>query len=105
MLLDLSTNLSVAVHQTGAFQKMACFQFVLQDALQSASSVLQNKGRSLDFLVDLVIKLGNSHGGYFESGHKLSENLFITSLINKKRLFYPYTSCITSACFNACQLV
>lgn len=49
---------------------MACFQFILQDALQSASSVLQNKGRSLGFLVDLVIKFGNSHRGYFESGHK-----------------------------------
>lgn len=57
-----------AVHQTYIFQKMARFQFVLQDALQSACSVLQNKGRSLGLFVDLVIKLGNSHRGYF--GHK-----------------------------------
>lgn len=59
-----------AVHQTYTFQKMAHFQFVFQDALQSACSVVQNKGRSLGLLVDLVMKLGNSHRGYFDSGHK-----------------------------------
>lgn len=62
-----------AAHQTCAFQKMARFQFVLRDALQSACTVLQNKGRSLGLLADLVIKLGSSHRGYFVSGHKLSD--------------------------------
>lgn len=100
MLIDLSTNV---LFIRPIPSKMARFQFVLQDALQSAFSILQNKGRSLGLLVDLVIKLGSSHRGYF--CHKWSENLFITSLINKKHFFYLYTSCITSSCFNKCQLV
>lgn len=36
---------------------------------------LHNEGRWLGLSVDLVTKLGNSHRGYFDTGHKLSDHM------------------------------